>query len=65
MSLREIVVRAKQTPERVRELYREWRLSLNEGERLRLEREEYDRERAELAEDERARVEMIRTIRGS
>ncbi|MEY4581493.1 MAG: hypothetical protein RL701_6196 [Pseudomonadota bacterium] len=53
-SLRDIVVEARQTPERVRELYREWLLGLREGERRRHERLERERERREQMEDERA-----------
>jgi hypothetical protein len=61
--LRDIVVTARQPPERVRALFREWLVGLSEGERLRHERIEYERERKEDLEYERAQVAMIRALR--
>jgi hypothetical protein len=61
--LREIVVATRQTPERVRELYRQWLVGLRAGERQRHEAEEHERERREQADDERAQLELIRAMR--
>jgi protein involved in temperature-dependent protein secretion len=61
--LREIVVATKQTPERVRELYRQWMVGLSEGEQQRHDKAERKRERSEDAADQRAQIALIRAIR--
>lgn len=63
MSLREIVVAARQPPERVRKLYREWLVGLADGERTRMAQEAHDRERRELVEDERMSLEQLKLLR--
>jgi hypothetical protein len=61
-NMREIVVRARQSPERVRQLYSEWLVGLKDGELHRRAREQHERERREAAEDERAQLEMMKAF---
>ena len=74
--LNEIVIAARQPPALVRQLHREWLISLEQGERdrqvrernrqtrerARLAREERERERREHAEDERAHLEWMKSV---
>jgi hypothetical protein len=62
-TLREIVVRARQPPERIRQLYSEWLVGLKDGETQRRMREQQERERRECVQDERAQLEMIKAMR--
>jgi hypothetical protein len=62
-SLRDIVLSAKQPPDVVRRLYREWLVGLAEGERARKEDEVYKRQRREQLEDERLHIEHMRALR--
>ncbi len=61
--IREIVVKCKQSPERVRVLYREWLTGLRQGEALRQRIEDNERQRRERIEDERLELEMISVMK--
>lgn len=63
MSLREIVVTSRQPPELVRKLYREWLVSLADGEYERHAQEVRERERREELEDQRMNLEQLRLMR--
>jgi hypothetical protein len=62
-NLREIVIRARLPPERVRVLYSEWLVGLKDGEQQRRLHEDYERDRRERAEDERSQLEMMKAFR--
>lgn len=67
--LADVVIAARQPPALVRQLYREWLTSLQQGERDRQTRERdrqnraaHERERRESAEDDRAQLEWTRGL---
>jgi len=61
-SLRDIVVTARQPPELVRTLYREWLTGLADGERARAASDAHERQRRELIEDERMHLEHLKAL---